>query len=214
LGEGQLSLTKFLLVTDRPQNLRDFKAVLQYVLERCDFRSDLYVFSNLAMDTLDYTGPKVNEGSKGVLLGVGEPIRALEGKFSGELPAGVTRAVVFCRGCLVLEGKSFAELPKLGSEAAAHPSFAKWPLLVLVDDARKAAQTTMDFLWTTFTRFEPGADLFAAKREIVRNHVSYTGPLLIDARMKPSYPAELECDPKTAKLVDSRWHEYFNGNFG
>ena len=24
------------------------------------------------MDTLDYTGPKVNEGSKGVLLGVGE----------------------------------------------------------------------------------------------------------------------------------------------
>ena len=38
------------------------------------------MFSNLAMDTLDYKGPKVSEGSKGVLLGVGDPIRDLPGE--------------------------------------------------------------------------------------------------------------------------------------
>ncbi|HEX7184380.1 MAG TPA: UbiD family decarboxylase, partial [Thermoanaerobaculia bacterium] len=53
LGEGQLSLTKFLLVTDRPVDLKDFPATLQHVLERTHPETDLYVFSNLSMDTLD-----------------------------------------------------------------------------------------------------------------------------------------------------------------
>ncbi|HSN85194.1 MAG TPA: UbiD family decarboxylase, partial [Thermoanaerobaculia bacterium] len=68
LGEGQLSLTKFLFVVDRPVDLKDFPATLTHVLERTHPETDLYVFSNLSMDTLDYTGPKVNEGSKGVWL--------------------------------------------------------------------------------------------------------------------------------------------------
>ena len=34
LGEGQLSLTKFLLVTDRPVDLKDFRATLEHVLAR------------------------------------------------------------------------------------------------------------------------------------------------------------------------------------
>ncbi|MCA9319666.1 MAG: UbiD family decarboxylase, partial [Planctomycetes bacterium] len=81
LGEGQLALTKFLLVTDCAVDLRDFKATLEHVLARFDPACDLYVFSNLSMDTLDYTGPKVNEGSKGVLLGLGELRRRLPGEF-------------------------------------------------------------------------------------------------------------------------------------
>ena len=73
LGEGQLSLTKFLLVTDRAVDVRDFKATLEHVLARTHPETDLYVFSNLSMDTLDYTGPAVNLGSKGVWLGLGRP---------------------------------------------------------------------------------------------------------------------------------------------
>ena len=34
LGEGQLSLTKFLLLTDTPQDLRDFPRLLEHVLAR------------------------------------------------------------------------------------------------------------------------------------------------------------------------------------
>ncbi len=65
LGEGQLSLTKFLLVTDRPVDLRDFRATLEHVLARTSPETDLYVFSNLSMDTLDYTGPDGQRGLEG-----------------------------------------------------------------------------------------------------------------------------------------------------
>ena len=77
LGEGQLSLTKFILLTDRLVDLKDFRATLEHVLARTNPQTDLYVFSNLSMDTLDYTGPVVNEGSKGVWLGLGDPVREL-----------------------------------------------------------------------------------------------------------------------------------------
>jgi 4-hydroxybenzoate decarboxylase subunit C len=210
LGEGQLALTKFLLLTDKPQDLKDFRKLLAYVLERADFRTDLYVFSNLSMDTLDYTGPVVNEGSKGVLLGCGEPVRQLPASFTDSAPAGL-EARVFCPGCLVVSGPGYKENEKFPREVAAMAVFRPWPLIVLVDDAVAATKTEMSFLWTAFTRFEPGADIFAAATEINRNHISYTAPIIIDARMKPGYPDELNCDEDTARLVDNRWKEYFPG---
>jgi 4-hydroxybenzoate decarboxylase subunit C len=210
LGEGQLSLTKFLLVTDELVDLRDFRQTLTHILARSRFETDLYVFSNLSMDTLDYTGPDVNLGSKGVLLGVGEPIRDLPGEFSAAAtPVGISRAEVFCPGCLVVDGPSYASEPDAAGRLAGDSSLAKWPLVVLTDDARRATASPMNFLWTTFTRFEPAADIHAATQRVVRHHVSYTAPIVIDARMKPPYPEELFCDEETAALVDRRWKEYF-----
>ena len=209
LGEGQLALTKFLLLVDSPQNLRNFRQVLQYILERCDFRTDLFIFSNLSMDTLDYTGPSVNEGSKGVLLGMGAPVRSLPQEFRGEIPHWVREASAFCPGCLVVSGTSFAQDQELPSRVSQASEFSDWPLVVLVDDVKKSIKNEMAFLWTTFTRFEPAADIHARAMTIQRNHISYGGPIVIDARMKPWYPDELECDPKTAAIVSSRWREYF-----
>lgn len=209
LGEGQLSLTKFLLVLDEKVDLKDFPSVLEHVLERADFRTDLYVFGNLSMDTLDYTGPTVNEGSKGVILGVGDAIRALPGKFEGEAPSGIQKVRVFCGGCLVVSGPGYGEEPEAAVRVARHDGFRDWPLVVLVDDAGQAAKSPMNFLWTTFTRFEPAADIHAANIELVRGHVSYTPPVVIDARLKPGFPDELFCDPETADTVTRRWKEYF-----
>ncbi len=208
LGEGQLALTKFLLVVDKEQDLSSFRGVLEYVLARADFQTDLYIFSNLSMDTLDYTGPKVNEGSKGVLLGSGAEIRQLPDSFHGELPRGVTAAQPFCKGCLVVQGTSFSEQRDLAEVLSKSESLTNWPLVSLVDDVEKCCASEMDFLWTTFTRFEPGADIYARK-SIIRNHIAYEMPIIIDARMKPDYPAELICDPATEKLVSERWKEYF-----
>ncbi|MDR0310336.1 MAG: UbiD family decarboxylase, partial [Acidobacteriota bacterium] len=64
LGEGQLSLTKFLMLTDAPLDLRKFRPLLHHILERADFATDLFIFSPVSQDTLDYTGGKMNEGSK------------------------------------------------------------------------------------------------------------------------------------------------------
>src|SRR5580693_449751 len=210
LGEGQLSLTKFLLVTDRAVDLRDFRATLVHLLERTRPETDLYVFANLSMDTLDYTGPRVNEGSKGVWLGLGDPVRELPREFSAaELPAGATEVRVFCPGCLVVGGPSFAAAPGAAARFAAHHAFAGWPLLVLSDEPRRAAASAVNFLWTTFTRFEPAADLHAAAARVERNHLSYQPPIALDARLKPGFPAELFCDDETAALVSRRWREYF-----
>jgi len=210
LGEGQLSLTKFLFVTDRDVDLKNFTRTLEHVLARTHPETDLYVFSNLSMDTLDYTGPTVNEGSKGVWLGLGDPVRELPREFSStDVPAGVADVRVFCGGCLVVDGPAYANEAAAGARLARDPAFAGWPLIVLSDDAARAARSEMNFLWTTFTRFEPAADIHAADRRIVRNHIAYTGPIVIDARMKPWYPKELSADPGTAALVSQRWNEYF-----
>jgi 3-polyprenyl-4-hydroxybenzoate decarboxylase len=210
LGEGQLSLTKFLLVTDRAVDLKNFRQTLEHVLARTHPETDLYVVSNLSMDTLDYTGPSVNEGSKGVWLGLGDPVRELPRAFSASAPpAGVTDVRVYCGGCLVVGGPSYEADRGAAARIAAHPAFAEWPLVVLTDDAARAARSDINFLWTTFTRFEPGADIYAAERRIVRNHIAYRGPIVIDARMKPTYPRELLCDQATAALVTRRWKEYF-----
>jgi UbiD family decarboxylase len=211
LGEGQLSLTKFLLVTDRPVDLRDFPATLEHVLARTRSETDLYVFSNLSMDTLDYTGPAVNEGSKGVWLGLGDPVRDLPREFrpAVPVPSAVTDVRVFCGGCLVVGGPPAADDPEAGPRLAAHPAFQGWPLLVLTDEPARAAASPMNFLWMTFTRFEPAADVHAAATRVVRHHVVHEPPVLIDARRKPGFPREVSCDPDTASLVSRRWREYF-----
>jgi 3-polyprenyl-4-hydroxybenzoate decarboxylase len=211
LGEGQLSLTKFLLITDSPVDLKDFRATLVHILERTRPETDLFVFANTSMDTLDYTGPKVNEGSKGVWLGLGPAIRDLPREFrpSPEPPRDARDIEVFAPGCLVVGAPPYDQDSGAAARFAAHPAFAGWPLIVLSDEPARAAKSPMNFLWTTFTRFEPARDLHGAQRAIVRNHVAFTPPIVIDARRKPDFPAELFCDPDTAALVTRRWAEYF-----
>jgi len=206
LGEGQLALQKFLLMTDVDVDLKDFPTTLETVLARFNPETDLYVFANLSMDTLDYTGPEVNKGSKGVIVGLGDPVRELARSYRGELPRPLRNAAVFCGGCLVVDGPTYAEAPDIVDTFL--ESFIEWPLVVLVDDAAAATRTPERFLWTTFTRFEPAADI-TAKGRIHRNHIVYTGTVFIDARMKPGYPDELFCDPETARTVSDRWSEYF-----
>ncbi len=210
LGEGQLSLTKFLLATDQPVEVRDIRAVLEHILARTRPETDLSIFGNLAMDTLDYTGPALNRGSKGVWLGLGDPVRDLPRTFSAAAePPGVTEIRVFCGGCLVTGGPAYADEPDAAARLARDPAFEGWPLIVLTDDAARTAASPMNFLWTTFTRFEPARDIHAASAVIDSNQIVRRPPVVIDARMKPSYPEELSCDPETAALVGRRWREYF-----
>jgi UbiD family decarboxylase len=216
LGEGQLALTKFLLLTDTQMDLTNFAKLLEHILARADFASDLFIFSNTSMDTLDYAGPKVNHGSKGLLLGCGSARRELPREFSvdaGEqLPTGISEVKVFCAGCLVVSGPRYEIERDAAARIAKHQAFSRWPLVVLVDDATRATLNQSAFLWTTFTRFEPASDIYAAAIEVRRNHLSYSAPIVIDARMKPWYPGEVESDPATKALVDRRWREYFSSD--
>lgn len=209
LGEGQLSLTKFLLLTDSKIDLKNFPRFLEHVLARCRWETDFYILSNLSMDTLDYAGPRVNEGSKGVLMGLGEAIRELPKVWEGVPPAGALDPRVFCAGCLVVGGPSYEEDEDYAGRLARDPALEGWQLVVLCDRPRQCAASVINFLWTTFTRFEPATDLHPRSSVVHRHHISPSPPIVLDARMKPWYPKELFASAEISARVTRRWKEYF-----
>ncbi len=210
LGEGQLTLTKFLMLTDQPVDLSRFDMLLETILERFRPETDLFVFDNTSHDTLDYTSGKLNHGSKALLMGVGEPVRELPHEYTEGPIAEISDIAVYCRGCLTVSGADYASDPELASkvlERAAEKG-TDWPLIVLVDDASTVASAQTPFLWTVFTRFNPADDIYALS-EARRHHMAYRLPIVIDARMKPGYPDELFPREDIVSLVDGRWKEYF-----
>jgi UbiD family decarboxylase len=208
LGEGQLSLTKFLILTDGDIDVEDFPKLWKHVLARVDWGKDLFVFANVSQDTLDYTGPSVNKGSKAMLLGLGkEPIRDLPETFNGTLPDSLTRPKAFLPGTLVVQGADYEAAPELAKEIANWQGLADWPVVILVDDSAAATLNLQEFLWTFFTRFEPAADIHSAEQSVVRYHVGLKPPIVFDCRMKPWYTDVLEVDPETRQKVDARIHK-------
>jgi len=208
LGQGQLTLTKFLMLTDQPIELSKFDQLLETVLERFKPETDLFVFDETSHDTLDYTSGKLNHGSKAVMLGVGAPIRELPAAYDEGPIEEISNVQVYCKGCLVVSGATYENEPQLAErllERLAERG-TKWPLVILADDAGIAAGQT-SFLWTVFTRFNPADDIYA-RSEVRRHHFGYKLPIVIDARMKPGYPDELFPREDIVKLVDSRWSEY------
>src|SRR4029077_12566653 len=81
LGQGQLSLAKYLLIVareDDPQlDIHDIPAFLRHLLERVDWQRDLHFQTCTTIDTLGYSGSGVNEGAKVVAAAVGPPRRTL-----------------------------------------------------------------------------------------------------------------------------------------
>jgi len=208
LGEGQLSLTKNLFVTDQPCDLKNIKEILVCVLERIDFATDLFVLSHTSQDTLDETGPKPNHGSKSIFLGVGEKKRALPNTFSGPLPSPFSHALVFCPGVLCLTAPTFVTDQNCVTRIGEHACFDAWPLVFIFDDAALACASPESFLWHAFTRFEPAADIGAKRIRVERLHISFTPPMTVDCRCKPWYPKTLESDPQVVRGVQGLIDQY------
>lgn len=205
LGEGQLSLTKFLILTDGDIDITDFPKLWTHVLERINWERDLFVFANVSQDTLDYTGPSVNKGSKAMMMGLGkDKVRELPTEFSGNLPPHCRKLKAHLPGTLVIETTDYESIPDLAAEIAKNEALQQWPCILLVDNLDGATCSTQEFLWTFFTRFEPAADIHGASTSVQRFHVGLEPPIVFDCRMKPWYTDILEVDDATRKLVDSR----------
>ncbi|SHO46172.1 UbiD family decarboxylase [Desulfopila aestuarii] len=214
LGEGQLSLSKFLIITDGEVDITDFGALWTHVLERARWDQDLFVFANVSQDTLDYTGPSVNKGSKAMLMGLGkEKIRELPEVFHGTLPAECTKAEVFLPGTLVVQGTGYNDNHELGAQLAQWEGLGNWPFVLLVDNIEEATCSMQEFLWTFFTRFEPANDIYAAASTVRRFHVGLRAPIIIDCRLKPWYTEVLEVDEPTRSLVDEKFERIIPARF-
>ncbi len=205
LGEGQLSLTKFLIATDGDVDITDFGQLWPHVLERVHWQEDLFIFANVSQDTLDYTGPSVNKGSKAMILGLGkEKVRELPGEFTGNLPPECSHPKVFLPGTLVVQACSYTDNHDLAAQLARWEGVENWPCIILVDNTAAATTNMQEFLWTFFTRFEPANDIHASATSVHRFHVGVKPPVVIDCRLKPWYTEVLEVDPATRALVDEK----------
>ena len=67
------------------------------------------------------------------------------------------------------------------------PHFDRFPLVVLADDSEFCARSLDNFLWVTFTRSNPAADIAGGGANVVHKHWGCRGPLVIDARIKPHH---------------------------
>jgi len=198
------------MLTDAPVPLQRFRPLLTHILERADFAGDLFVFSPVSQDTLDYTSGRMNEGSKAMLMGLGEKRFALQAAPAAALKRSIFRKQeVFAPGVLVVEGPQWRENDGAAAQLLEEEAVQPFRLVLLVDDAADCVRSDESFLWTVFTRFEPAADIHAKESRVERFHVGLSAPAAIDCRVKPWYPPEVRPSPETVARVDALWPRIF-----
>lgn len=203
LGEGVLSLTKVLLLIDGSRApMERFRDFLAEFLARFSAASGFFVYGRTAADTLDYTGGSFNKGSKAV-LSARMQARELPVSYNGELCTGMEDPRVFCPGCLVCRGNEYEKDSRLKERVwEFFRNTDDWPMIIITDDSFVAEGPEKNFLWTVFTRFDPDRDMFAGTGT-ENNHFVPEGPLVIDARMKGIYPAEVSVMPEITEKASA-----------
>jgi 4-hydroxy-3-polyprenylbenzoate decarboxylase len=211
LGQGQLSLAKYLLIVAKEDNpdldIHDIPAFLTHVLERVDWQTDLHFQTCTTMDTLDYSGSGLNEGSKLVIAAAGPRRRALPVELPADLrlPEGFAEPRVVLPGVLAVQAGPYQKRGRESyfEEKTPVPFFGAFPLVVLVDDSTFTAQTLNNFLWVTFTRSNPAADVHGVGAFTRHKHWGCHGSLVIDARIKPHHAPPLEEDEDVSRRVEA-----------
>jgi 4-hydroxy-3-polyprenylbenzoate decarboxylase len=95
------------------------------------------------------------------------------------------------------------ELERFCQHYMARDSINDFPLIMLVDDAAFTARTLNNFLWVTFTRSDPAADIDGIESFVEQKHWGCRGSLVIDARIKPHHAPPLVEDPQVARRVEA-----------
>ncbi len=84
-----------------------------------------------------------------------------------------------------------------------HDAINNFPLVVVVDHSDFAARNLDNFLWTTFTRSNPATDIYGIEAFIRDKHWGCFGSLVIDARSKPHHAPPLIEDVEISRRVDA-----------
>ena len=215
LGNGQLSLAKYLWMTDDPNDdlkIHDVGTFMQHILKRADWRRDLHFHTQTTIDTLDYSGTGFNKGSKLVVVATGQPIRELPTNIpSGiNLPDGFHDPQIAMPGVLVINGPKFdaekgqSDLKRFTESFDLESPLNRFPLITIVDDSQFCTKTLNNWIWSTFTRSNPAIDVSGIAASTVDKHWGCGGSLVIDARTKPNHAPPLIEDPEVMAKVDAR----------
>ncbi len=214
LGFNQMSLAKYLFITAEEKrkdlSVHRVPEFLRYILERVDFTRDLHFQTRTTMDTLDYSGTGINEGSKLVVAAYGEKRRDLAAELPGK---GISRynfrdARMAMPGVLVVRTSAFRDYKSAEFEMRSVASAARpladmgIALIVVADDAEFAAKNTDNFLWVTFTRSDPARDIYGVESFTEHKHWGCKGSLIIDARTKHHHAGVLTEDPQVSERIN------------
>ena len=211
LGQGQLSLAKYLLIVNHGDNpdldIHDIPAFFRHLLSRIDWRRDLHFQTQTTIDTLDYSGSGLNQGSKVVMAAAGPVIRELATEIASDLslPDGFHSPRVCLPGVLAIEGPTFEpdrRLRDLAAGLSRADALKQFPLVVVVDDSEFTARSLNNFVWVSFTRSNPATDIDGTESFVEHKHWGCRGSLLIDARIKPHHAPPLVEDPDVTRRVD------------
>lgn len=217
LGQGQLSLAKYLWIVnhqDNPQlDIHQVDRFLQHALERVDWTRDVHFQTQTTIDTLDYSGHGLNQGSKVVIAATGPPRRSLPDELPADLvlPPGFQDPRICIPGVLAIEGPASQPGPGTNDHTvetfcqAFHPdqSINQFPLVIIVDDSRFVTESFRNFLWTVFTRSNPADDIYGIGASTIAKHWQCQGSLVIDARIKPHHAPPLIEDPDVTRKIDA-----------
>ncbi len=212
LGESQLSLTKVLIAVDPDVDVRDFKAVSRALWQNLNTGEGLHLVAPTAQDTLDFTGPAMNTGSRLILLATRN-----EGKPQRQEPPppppresvhpGITGMAMLGDGVLMVQVRTDANRESIREALQAHPVTGAYLFQVLVSEDVPLDDPRL-MLWGWFTRFDPLVDLHPARREALGNRLVMHPPILIDATWKPGYREPVAFDPEIRDRVGARWNDY------
>ena len=210
LGEGQVSLTKVLAVVPHEVDCRNAHDILDALGKRLVPSRDVHLLGGTSTDTLDFTGPRLNHGSKLVLdlTGPERPRPEL-----GDLPdlvaeqAGVVEQRLVSGSTLLLRLRQGEDGAKIVGACLEDPRLERLPLVVaLSEDADFDDQES--WLWAWFTRFDPATDVRFRRTRLEGCVAVQEGTMGIDATWKEGYPKPLEMPDEIVKRVDERWSSY------
>ena len=215
LGTGQLSLAKFLFITaddNTRLSTQRIQPFMEYILERIDLSRDIHFHTNTTIDTLDYSGTGLNSGSKVVFAAYGS-IKRILGK---EIPGMLKELTSFKNprlampGVVCMEADRFTDYETAGKEMNIlnqqlkdyEDQLTEFPFLVICDDADFTSASMHNYLWVTYTRCNPSHDIYGINSFTQHKHWGCTGPLVIDARIKPHHAPPVEKDPVIERRID------------
>ncbi|MFW5730638.1 MAG: UbiD family decarboxylase [Desulfonatronovibrionaceae bacterium] len=216
LGQSQTSLSKYLIIAAREDDpglstarIPDF---FSHVLKRLDFARDLHLITRTTMDTLDYSGISLNQGSKIIMAAAGGIKRMLGRTLPEKLDPGpeFPAARLLAPGILIIQGPPARQardthdplMSDLGDRLNRIQGMENFPLTAVVDDARFSSASWDNFLWVVFTRADPATDIYGVGEFIKCRHFGAEKGIIIDARLKAHHPRVLESDPQVEKRVD------------
>ena len=216
LGEGQLSLSKCIILINQDIDIKNINLVLQNIQSYLNTVSDVIIIPKTSQDTLDFTGPKINYGSKMILDATKKENIILQNStifqnenFFSDIIRSIHTSVIITR--IIVNTLLVVQLQKLNtSQESLHIlnqilrlSQIKYLKLIALVSEDVDINNMMSVIWGIFTRFD-------CQKDIILPRIK-TMPIGIDATWKNHYPNPIEMDTEIVKNVKENFKRNIYG---